>query len=55
MTFEPERTIAAYWLFRYILRKTGQSDVSLANRLAPVALAYWRANAPDPTVVQRAR
>lgn len=35
----------AHWMFLHVTR-----DVSAANRLAFVALAYWRAASPDPAV-----
>ena len=47
-----ERASAAYAIWRW-LRHEGLADVSLANRLAPVALAYWAAPEPDPAVVRR--
>ena len=47
-----ERASAAYALWRW-LRREGLADVSLANRLAPLAIAYWANPAPDPTVVAR--
>ena len=43
---------AAFLIWRW-LRRHGLADVSLANRLAPVALAYWAALEPDPAVVVR--
>ena len=47
-----ERAVAAYAIWRHLGRH-GLADVSLANRLAPVALAYWAAPEPDPAVVVR--
>jgi len=47
-----ERASAAYAIWRW-LRHQGLADVSLANRLAPVAIAYWAAPEPDPPVVVR--
>jgi hypothetical protein len=45
-----EHAGAAFLLWRW-LRHQGLADISLANRLAPVALAYWAALEPDPAVV----
>ena len=45
-----ERSSAAYAIWRW-LRHQGLADISLANRLAPVALAYWQSLEPDPAVV----
>ena len=45
-----ERASAAYAIWRW-LRREGLADVSLANRLAPLAIAYWSTPAPDPPVV----
>jgi len=47
-----ERASAAFMIWRW-LRHHGLADVSLANRLAPVALAYWAALEPDPPVLRR--
>jgi len=44
------RAVAAFEIWRHLGRH-GLADVSLANRLAPVALAYWAALEPDPAVV----
>ena len=46
------RMVAAYEIWRH-LGRCGLADVSLANRLAPVAIAYWAALEPDPPVVVR--
>ena len=45
-----EHAAAAFLIWRW-LRHHGLADISLANRLAPVALAYWAALEPDPPVV----
>ena len=45
-----ERASAAYAIWRWLSRH-GLADVSLANCLAPVALAYWAAPEPDPSVL----
>ena len=47
-----ERASAAYAIWRW-LRHQGLADVSLANRLAPLAIAYWSSPEPDPAVVVR--
>ena len=47
-----EHASAAFLIWRW-LRHHGLADISLANRLAPVALAYWAALEPDPAVVVR--
>jgi len=47
-----EHASAAFLIWRW-LRHHGLADISLANRLAPVALAYWAAREPDPAVVVR--
>ena len=52
MNADRSRTVAAYEIWRH-LGRGGMADVSLANRLAPVALAYWAAPEPDPAVVVR--
>jgi len=46
------RMLAAFEIWRHLGRH-GLADVSLANRLAPVALAYWAAAEPDPPVLVR--
>jgi len=45
-----EHASAAYAIWRW-LRHHGLADISLANRLAPIAIAYWAALEPDPAVV----
>jgi len=47
-----EHAGAAFLLWRW-LRREGLADVSLANRLAPIAIAYWSNPEPDPAVVVR--
>ena len=47
-----DHAVAAFEIWRHLGRH-GLADVSLANRLAPVAIAYWAAAEPDPAVVVR--